>query len=386
MNNERCFIVKYMKIMINNLFTPMIRCRQIMSVSFCMFFCYLIICILFDFKLANNGCAETITKQFTDVYMPRTFSLCGEPLPLDQQYAQEMFDRELTISAWDRAQTFMWFKRAAKYFPHIEAQLKKAGLPDDLKYLAVAESALIVYGRSSVGALGTWQFMPVTAKSNGLKKNIAVDERRSFEHSTKAAIKYLRFLKKKFNSWTIAMAAYNCGETRMKRELKKQKAKSFYELNLPLETERYIFRIAAVKSIMQNPEKYGYILPKRVYALIKTDTVTIYAKKSISIVDLAVKLGITYKIIKELNPQFLKPYIPYGRYTMKVPYGLGSKVKKVVAKLGKYASNNVSYRVRSGDTLTRISRKTGISIARLKRYNNIKGSIIKIGQTLALTR
>lgn len=342
---------------------------------------------LFYFVLGINiGYAQTGMQKIEEIYIPASLSLCGEPIPLGQQYAQEMLDRELTISAWDRAQTFMWFKRAGKYFPYIEAELKKAKLPDDLKYLAVAESALIVYGRSSAGALGTWQFMAATAKSHGLKRNAAVDERRSFEHSTTAAIKYLKSLKKKFGSWAVAMAAYNCGQTRMRKAIKEQKTNNYYDLNLPLETERYVFRIAAIKAIMTNPEKYGYKQPQRVWTPNKTDTIKIHTKTAVSIIEFAQKLGTTYKVIKELNPQFLKPYLPYGRYTIKVPKGLGPKVNKIIAKLSRYIPGKTHYKVRSGDTLSGISKKTGISIARLKKYNNIKGAFIRTGQKLVLVR
>ena len=165
-----------------------------------------------------------------EVPLPDVLFLCGEPVPLEDRSVREMLDRELTISAWDRAQVFMWLKRAGRFFPHIEEQLLKEGLPDDLKYLAVAESSLITHIRSRRGAMGPWQFMPGTARHKGLRKDRRIDERRDFERSTDAALEYLKTLKEKFGTWALAMAAYNCGDSRLRKEMSRQRADSFYRL------------------------------------------------------------------------------------------------------------------------------------------------------------
>jgi hypothetical protein len=190
----------------------------------------------------------------------------------------------------------------------------------DLKYLAVAESALLTYSRSRKGAKGMWQFMRLAARSNGLRKDRIVDERLNFEHSTRAAIRYLKFLKGKFHTWTLALAAYNGGETRIRKAMREQKTTDYYRLNLPLETERYIFRIAAIKIVMENPAKYGYHLAKeRTYRPKKYDIVHVNLKKTIYITDFAEFFRTDFKTIKELNPQFLKSYLPAGKYTVNVP-------------------------------------------------------------------
>jgi membrane-bound lytic murein transglycosylase D len=303
-----------------------------------------------------------------------------------------MLDRELTIAVWDRAQVFMWLKRAGRYFPYIEEKLAEAGMPGDLKYVPVAESALITNIKSRRRAVGLWQFMSRTARRYGLRKNRLIDERLDFERSTEAAIKYLDRLHSEFGNWTLALAAYNCGDASLKREIRNQKVKDFYRLDLPLETERYIFRIAAIKAIMENPVQYGFHLPpEHIYPPHWYDTVPVKISRRLKFTDLALALDTDFKALKELNPQFLRNYLPRGNYRIKVPPGFGPKVVAALQELGKGGSgqrkniSNNHYVVRAGDTLVHISQRTGVSLATLKRINGIEGSTIWAGQKLRLT-
>ena len=256
--------------------------------------------------------------------LPKTLVLCGEMVPLHHPYVHEMLDREFNITVWDRAQVIMYLKRAGRYFPYIEAKLAEAGLPDDLKYLAVAESALITHSLSRKGARGPWQFMTLAARSNGLRRNSVIDERLNFQSATAAAIRNLTRLEKMFGSWMLAMAAYNTGETRLSKEIRRQKTKDYFRLNLPLETERYIFRIAAIKIIMENPHYYGYEIPHlNVYTPQRHDAIEMTLNSSLDIVKFAGAIGTDYKDIKERNPQFLRTYIPAGVHTVSVPPGRG---------------------------------------------------------------
>ena len=328
---------------------------------------------------------------FDNFPLPESVSLCGEPMPLENPSVWELLDREFTIAVWDRAQVFMWLKRAGRYFPHIEKKLAEAGKPEDLKYLAVAESSLLTHVRSSEGAIGPWQFMARTARGNGLRKDRMIDERLSFEHSTEAALKYLKHLKNMFGTWTLALAGYNCGKARLKKEIKEQKVTDYYRLNLPLETERFVFRIVAIKIIMENPECYGYSLTQqRAYRPIKCDTVPVKIRIPLHITDVARALGTDFKVLKELNPQILDYYLPTGRYTIKVPSGLGSRMATVLKQLTRTASHRMKkvsdryYVVRPGDTLSTIARRTRVSVATLRRVNGIRGSLIRVGQTLRL--
>ena len=330
---------------------------------------------------------------FHDFALPKSLILCGERVPLENPYVLEMLDRELTIAAWDRAQVFMWLKRAGRYFPYIERRLREEGMPDDLKYLAVAESALIAHIRSRKGALGTWQFMPHTARRNGLRKDRAMDERRSFERSTDAALKYLKAMKEMFGSWALAMAAYNCGEDRMKKEIKIQRVQDYYRLNLPLETERYVFRIAAAKLIMEDPEAYGYALPKeRVYKPLSVDIIEVHIRAPVHIADVAQKMGTDYKVLKELNPQIQGYDFPAGRYSLRAPSGMGPKMAAVLKQSGSNTSHRTArepddnrYEVQPGDTLGHISQRTGVSVETLKELNGLEDSTIRVGQRLRLS-
>ena len=193
---------------------------------------------------------------------PHSILLCQEPIPLESPVVREKLDREFTIAVWDRPQVILWIKRAGRYFPYIEQKLAAEGLPDDLKYLAVAESALLTTISSNKGASGLWQLMARTGRYYGLRKNRLLDERLDFERATDAALTYIKHLRNTFDSWALALAAYNCGEYHLKKEIRNQKVNDFYSLDLPSETERFIFRITAIKIIMENPERFGYHLPK----------------------------------------------------------------------------------------------------------------------------
>jgi hypothetical protein len=326
-----------------------------------------------------------------DFPLPEKISLCGEDMPIDDPGVLEMFDRELTIAAWDRAQVFMWMKRSGRYFPYAENVLKQKGMPEDLKYVTLAESALLTHITSPVGAKGPWQFMKPTARKYGLRIGRHVDERLDFEKATGAALRYLKELKAMFGSWTLALAAYNCGESRVKRAIEEQNSKDYYRLKLPLETERYIFRIAAAKVIMEDPQRYGYRLPsERIYKPIEADMVQVSIRRPVRIVGVAEAMGIDYKALKDLNPHFLGKCLPTGSYYIKTPSGKGDVLISYLKKTNsiKYCKMRKTlrgyYRVRKGDTLTSIASKTGVSISKLKRLNKIKGSLVLVGQKLRI--
>jgi len=325
--------------------------------------------------------------------LPESASLCREPMPLEDRQVWEMLDREFTLVVWDRAQVFLWLKRAGRYFPYIEKKLSEADMPEDLKYLAVAESSLLTYVRSSKGATGAWQLMSSTARRNGLRKDEVIDERLDFVQSTEAAFKYLKELKDEFGTWALALAAYNCGEVRLRKEIEEQKTDDYYRLKLPRETERFIFRITAIKIIMENPERYGYSLShKLVYKPVECDSVAVQIKVPLHITDVAVALDTDFKVLKELNPQISGYYLPSGRYTLSVPSGQGFRMASVLKRLTLAVSNHMDRDsaephhvvVRQGDTLCGIAKRTGVSVATLRRVNGIQGSLIMVGQKLGL--
>lgn len=230
-----------------------------------------------------------------------SLNFCDEKVPMHIADVEERFDRELTINKSLHASTELVIKRAARYFPVIEPILKKYGVPDDFKYLAVIESKL-ENAVSPAGARGVWQFMPATAKEYGMEVTNTVDERYHLEKSTEAACKYLLAAKKKFGSWTLAAASYNGGMAGVSRQQERQKIEDYYDLLLTEETSRYVFRILALKELMENPEKYGYSIPeKEMYKTIPTKIVEVNTSVE-NLADFAIEQGINYKILKIHNP------------------------------------------------------------------------------------
>ena len=242
-----------------------------------------------------------VEKEVGGRYYPSAMDFCGEKTPLHVSDVKERFDRELIVNSNLHASTLIILKRANREFPIIEPILKKYGVPDDFKYLAVAESALI-NATSSAGAKGFWQFMPATAKEYGMEVTDEVDERYHLIKSTEAACQYLVNAKNKMGSWTLAAASYNGGLAGVNRQITSQGETNYYDLLLTEETHRYVFRILALKEIMQNPILYGYTFRQdELYNSVPTKQVEVDS----SIPDLAAfakEQGINYKILKVHNP------------------------------------------------------------------------------------
>ena len=252
------------------------------------------------FAISNEN-KNKITHEGTAYYFPTAVDFAGENTPLNIADVNERFERELLVNANLQASTILILKRANRAFPIIEPILKKNGIPDDFKYLAVIESALL-NAVSSAGARGVWQFMPETAKEKGMEVNDCVDERYHLEKSTEAACKYLLAAKSKFGSWTLAAASYNGGMTGVNKQIEIQKVSNYYDLLLNDETSRYVFRILALKEIMKNPEKFGFDIPKQeLYELFPTRKIEIDSTVN-NLADLAISQGINYKILKIYNP------------------------------------------------------------------------------------
>lgn len=232
---------------------------------------------------------------------PLDMDFAGEKVPTSLVDVKERLDREMSININMNSTTSLLIKRANRVFPIIEAILAKNGVPDDFKYLAVIESGL-VNAVSPSGAKGVWQFMPETAKEKGLEVREQVDERYHLEKSTQAACDYLKKAKEKFGTWTMAAASYNGGMTGLQKQIDFQKSNDYYDLWLTEETARYVFRILALKEIMKNPEKYGYLIPEE--ALYKNVTIKKVSIDSTinDLSDFALKQGVNYKILKTHNP------------------------------------------------------------------------------------
>lgn len=251
--------------------------------------------------------------------IPEKLDFCGEKVPLDNPDILERFERELYLTAQRSYQVIFYLKRGGKYFPELEKILREEKAPLDLIYLSAIESDLIPNIRSPKGALGLWQFMPETAKRYKLKVNKYIDERMHTEKATRAAVKYLSEAKEQFGSWTLAAAAYNMGFGRTSRTISEQKTRDYYKMFLNSETSRYVFRILAVKAILENPEIYGYYLPKsEVYKAENTKKVVV--RTSIpSLPTWLKKYDLTYYDLKRLNPWVVNTSLPNGVYVFDMP-------------------------------------------------------------------
>lgn len=253
--------------------------------------------------------------------IPSDLNFAGEMVPQQDPEVMERIDREFLVNTYWQSNALLLMKRANKYFPVIEPILAKNGIPDDFKYLAVAESGLTNVV-SPAGATGFWQIMRETGREYGLEVNSNVDERYHLEKSTEVACEYLNKWKKKYGSWTLTAAAYNAGPGGINKYMRIQQVDDYYDLLLGEETGRYVFRIMAIKEILSNPEKYGFHLDKEdMYTAAPTFTVEIDEPVS-SFADFAQEYEINYKILKRHNPWLREPHLNNSsrkKYSIQIP-------------------------------------------------------------------
>ena len=261
-------------------------------------------------KTPYNFSFDPLPQRIYAIKLGDHISFSGETVPVDYFDVAERLDRELLLNTYQHSSTILNLKLCKRFFPTIESIFREEGVPDDLKYLAIAESSLR-NAVSSSGAKGFWQFRELAAGEFGLEINEYIDERNHFEKSTRAAAKYLKKLKDRFGSWTLAAAAYNMGPTALQNALNEQKENNYYDLNLSEETNRYVFRILAIKEIMKDPERFGYFLtnvdlyePLNKYEIVEVDTTLS------SLADFAHQYDITYRQLKIYNPWLLKSTLP----------------------------------------------------------------------------
>lgn len=261
------------------------------------------------------------TYKIKALKLPINLNFAGEIVPIEQADVRERMDRELLVNTYWQSNGLLLLKRANKYFPILEPLLKKHGLPDDFKFLALAESGF-TDETSSVGAAGMWHFMKTTGKEYGLEINKNVDERYNIEKSTKVASEYLIKAKERFNSWTLAAAAYNAGNYGVSRRLEAQGVTNYYDAKLADETERYVFRILALKEIISNPRKYGFVYDQEdLYTSTKTYTIQIDSAIT-NITAFAKGFGVNYKEFKIHNPWLREHHLnnkSKKMYEIKIP-------------------------------------------------------------------
>ncbi|MGZ5285556.1 MAG: lytic transglycosylase domain-containing protein [Flavisolibacter sp.] len=254
--------------------------------------------------------------------IPDQLSFAGEPVPLERWDIEEKFDRELILNYYSPGNIVYLIKLANKNFPIISARLKANGVPDDFKYLCIAESNMQGWAVSKAGAVGYWQFMNGTAPGYGLETSAQVDQRKDLEKSTDAACAYLKQAYAKFGNWTAAAASYNCGMGGYNGQATFQKTKNYYDLYLPEETNKYIFRILAFKYLLEHSEELGFTVPaEERYEAIPFRVVPV----TTSIPDLAafaISNGTTYKILRLMNPWIKGRSLTVARgksYSIRIP-------------------------------------------------------------------
>ena len=259
---------------------------------------------------------------YSCIEVPTSVEFCGKRIDLSRFDRHERMDRELLAFAYMHSTSIQMLKRANRYFPVVEPILKKNNIPDDFKYLMIIESGGNPTARSYAGAVGLWQFMPATAKSYGLEVNGFIDERYDIEKATEAACKYFHEAYELYGNWESVAASYNAGKGRISQQLSKQDVTTSLDLHLVEETARYVYRILAAKMMFADPAKFGFRLresdlyPQIPYTVVKTN------QTIDNLSDFAQKHGITYAILKNMNPWLRDTSMPCsGRktYSIKIP-------------------------------------------------------------------
>jgi hypothetical protein len=343
----------------------------------------------------RRGLPEQIRDYLAKMYtLPKVVSFCGERVPLDKWDNWQRLDSEFFSFLVEGRQVILWLKRSWQFFPYIEEELQKAGLPEDLKYVAIVESGLRAGARSHAGAVGFWQFIESTGNEYGLEQNAWLDNRRDLYASTQAAITYLKKLYAMFHDWPLALAAYNAGEGRVQRALNNQGVHNYYQLELPRETERYVFKIIAAKIILSDPKQYGFYFDEQgFFPPPSVEQVTINLKKSTHLRDVAAMYGSYYREIRLLNPEIRTTSLPAGTHAIKVPRGWQKLVKTIPKQTVSSSStttdsDGIVYTVKAGDSLSKIARKFNVKIKDIKRIKSRKSSLSVIypGEKLLIVK
>jgi hypothetical protein len=301
---------------------------------------------------------------------------CGEPVELENQDVRERLEKELLLTLWDRPQVALWIKRSSRYMPIIENMLKEHDMPDDLKYVAIIESALRPHAGSRKGAIGFWQFMEATGLKYGLVINSEKDQRRSIFYSTEAAIAYFEALHDLLGSWTLSAAAYNMGEQGLQSEILAQKTDNYYHLYLPLETQRYVFRIISAKLILSNPGDFGFEYTQDdLYPPLQYDRFKLHCFQETPISIIAQAANTDFKKIKDLNPEIRGHFLAAGSHHILIPKdaadGFQERFNSLVDQWEAENKESV-YVVKEGDNLSTIAERFNVPLPALIIWNRLE--------------
>ncbi|MEX0965979.1 MAG: transglycosylase SLT domain-containing protein [Bacteroidia bacterium] len=382
---------------------------------FYVFFFLLGIAVSSLFIYANSPEEKKYQMEFRNDYriyafnLPENITFAGEKVPVHDFEVAERLDREMLVNTYWQSQTLLFLKRSNRYLPEIAETLKRNGVPEDFKYLALIESGL-TNAISPAGATGFWQFIEGTAKQYGMEINADVDERYHVQKSTEAACMYLKEAHKKFGNWTLVAASYNMGMYGLQKRLDDQQVSSYYDLALNSETSRYVFRILAAKEIMENPQNYGFhFRENHLYPRIKTESVIVDSAVD-NWVAFAKDHGITYKALKYFNPWVRntklsnragKTYyvdIPVEKNidsffvnTLEVEEEEIEELKEAARQKEELLTPEedeqtdlVQHTVKSGETISSISLFYKVKAEDVMKWNDLENSSIKTGQVLTI--
>ena len=312
---------------------------------------------------------------FDRVRIHGPLDFCGEAVELDNREVRERLEKEMLLTLWDRPQVVLWIKRSARYMPIIEKMLRDQNMPQDLKFVAIIESALRPHAGSKKGAIGFWQFIESTGREYGLIINSEKDERRNIFRSTEAAIAYFKQLYEILGSWTLAAAAYNMGEQGLQSEILAQKSNSYYNLYLPLETQRYVFRIISAKIILSEPDIYGFHFAKDdLYPPLQFDRIKVAAFQETPISIVAQAANTSFKVIKDLNPEIRGHYLAPGSHWILTPkgsaIGFEAQFKTLISQWVAVNRERI-YIVKEGDNLSNIAERFKVPLPALIIWNRL---------------
>ncbi|MBP1749047.1 MAG: murein transglycosylase [Deltaproteobacteria bacterium] len=252
--------------------------------------------------------------------LPDNLVLCDKKIPIFREDIRERFERELFQLLENKGLLTIVIKRYYKYLPMMTDEIGRAGVPSDLVYLAVTESYLNPRAVSRANAGGMWQFMKETGKMEGLIVNDCIDERYNMKKATRSALTHLKNLNGQFNDWLLAMAAYNAGPGRVREVIENQATRDFLDMYLPEETERYVFRILALKEIISNKERYGlHIDEKELYRPALISEIIVESTREFDSSILAKAMDVSYRTYRSNNLHLRKYKLPKGIYRVNVP-------------------------------------------------------------------
>jgi len=346
-------------------------------------------------NVGNDNNSFSQSYKIFPVPLPDTMSFSGEKVPMNHLGIRENLEQEMLVNTYWQSQTLLTIKRAHRYFPVIEQILKKNNIPDDFKYLALAESGFS-YKVSGVGASGFWQFMRSTAEGYGLELNKDIDERYNLEKSTEAACHYFKEAYEEFHDWTLVAASYNMGLGGVAKELQRQRQNSYYDLELNSETARYVYRILALKAIVGSPKQYGFYLKSAdLYDQVPTFVDPVDSSIN-NLADYAIAKGINYRVLKMLNPWLLSerlpnlehhiyaislpvknvPFLDLGEYiTFADSTSIVARATDSLKKQGGNDGNIEIHIVQAGEDLKSIAKQYNVPVERLCAWNSISDTL-----------